>query len=169
MRHSRVHAVCGMSRNLCATPPSHRRSACRRLVDQALLPWQTMAESVPLFPEPGIPGPTSIQECAVTVRADQPLPVGRWVLFCMEEMTARHPFLFPTAEWALCPGTFTSLPQYSQMKRRTMAPAPEAFRGRAACCHLPSGWATPRRRLSQRTRHLGRAAVPGPESKTHVG
>jgi len=50
-----------------------------------------------------------------------------------------------------------------------MTPAPEAFLGRAARRHLPSGLATPRRRLSQRTRHLGRAAAPGPEPKTHVG
>ena len=147
--HGAVGDLCGGGR------PSHRRSARSRLVDQALLPWQTMTGSVPLFPEPGIPGPTSIQECAARAWVYQPLPVGWWALFCIEEMTARHPFLFPTAEWALGSGTLTSIPRYSKTKRRTMTPAPSAFRGRAARRHLPSGLATPRRRLSQRTRHLG--------------
>src|SRR6266849_9314721 len=39
-------------------------------------------------------------------RAPLPPVVGALCAPPARKRTARHPFLFPTAEWALCPGTF---------------------------------------------------------------
>jgi hypothetical protein len=101
--------------------------------------------------------------------ASQPLPVGWWALLFIEEMTARPPFLFPTAEWALCPGTFASIPRYSQTKRRSMTPAPSGV-SRLCCTPSPAirvGNAASQARSEDLPSRPSSGA--GPEPKTHVG